>query len=211
MRLEFAKRYIDKDEEFWNRVLFTDETKVNLFGNDSRGKVWRKKNTALDVNNLTPTVKHGGGSVMVWGAIAASGVGRMVFIDGVMDQHQYKRILEDNLKDSVDGLGLGQSWIFQQDNDPKHTARSVKEWLLYHAPRQLNSPPQSPDLNPIEHCWDILKRKVATKHVRSRDELKIALEEAWKEISPDETRNLVRSMPRRLQAVIDAKGGPTKY
>lgn len=107
LRLDFAKRYINKDEEFWKAVLFTDETKVNLFGNDGRGKVWRKKNTALDVNNLIPTVKHGGGSVMVWGAIAASGVGRLVFIDGVMDQHKYKRILEDNLKDSVDILGLG--------------------------------------------------------------------------------------------------------
>lgn len=143
--------------------------------------------------------------------MAASGVGRLAFIDGVMDQYQYKRILEGNLKDCVDGLGLGRSWIFQQDNDPKHTARSVKDWLLYHAPRQLNSPPQSPDLNPIEHCWDILKRKVGAKKARNTDELKTALEEAWGEISPGETKNLVSSMPRRLQAVIDANGGPTKY
>lgn len=211
LRLEFAKRYLEKDEAFWESVLFTDETKVNIFGNDGRGKVWRKKNSALDVKNLIPTVKHGGGSVMVWGAMAASGVGRLVFIEGRMDQRQYKQILEGNLKASVDALGLGRRWIFQQDNDPKHTARSVKEWLLQHAPRQLNSPPQSPDLNPIEHCWDILKRKVGKKSPRNKTDLKAALEEAWKEITVNETKNLVRSMSRRLQAVIDSKGGPTKY
>lgn len=211
LRLEFAKTYLNKDINFWKRVLFTDESKFNLFGNDGRGKVWRKKNAALEPKNVVPTVKHGGGNVMAWGAMAASGVGRLVFIDGIMDRYYYKQLLEHNLQPSVDMLGLGQSWIFQQDNDPKHTAIIVRDWLLYHAPRQLKSPPQSPDLNPIEHVWDVLKRKIAHVDVPNKQKLKDALQKCWSEITPDVTENLVASMPRRLQAVIDAKGGPTKY
>jgi len=72
----------------------------------------------------------GGGSVMVWGAVAASGVGNFVFVEGIMDRFQYKSIFENNLKASVDKLSLGASWIFQEDNDPKHTAKIVKDWLF---------------------------------------------------------------------------------
>ncbi|GBP03423.1 Transposable element Tcb1 transposase [Eumeta japonica] len=211
LRLEFARAHLNKDVDFWKRVIFTDESKFNVFGNDGRSKVWRKPNTALDPQNIIPTVKHGGGSVMVWGAMASSGVGRLVFVEGNMDRYQYKNILEHNLKASVDSLCLGNQWIFQQDNDPKHTAHVVRDWLLYYAPRQLNSPPQSPDLNPIEHIWDVLDKKVRKYDISSRETLKTALIRAWSEITPDITENLVNSMPRRLQAVIDAQGGPTKY
>lgn len=139
LRLEFAKEHKEKGIDFWKKVLFTDESKFNIFGSDGRAKVWRKTNTALDPKNLVSTVKHGGGSVMVWGAVASSGVGRLAFIEGNMDRYQYKSLLEHNLKPSVDNLHLGSGWIFQQDNDPKHTAKIIKEWLLYYAPRQLNT------------------------------------------------------------------------
>lgn len=76
--------------------------------------------------------------------MAASGVGRLVFIEGNMDRHMYKSILEENLRPSVDSLGLGSSWIFQQDNDPKHTAHTVRDWMLYYALRQFKSPPNPP-------------------------------------------------------------------
>ncbi|CAK9796240.1 Transposable element Tcb1 transposase [Anthophora quadrimaculata] len=211
LRLDFAKKYKDMDEDFWRRVLFTDESKFNIFGSDGRAKIWRKPGTALQRKNLIPTVKHGGGSVMVWGAIAAAGVGNLAFIDGILDRHLYKSILEKHLQPSVDSLGMGRDWIFQQDNDPKHTARLVKDWLLYYAPRQLGSPPQSPDLNPIEHVWELLTRKIDHTTVNSKESLKEALTKAWSEITISETENLVLSMPRRLRAVIEARGGPTKY
>lgn len=211
LRLEFAQQHLDKGLDFWKRVLFTDESKYNIFGSDGRAKVWRKANTAMNPKNLLATVKHGGGNVMVWGAVAASGVGNLAFIEGNMDRYQYKSILEQNLKASVDNLNLGERWIFQQDNDPKHTAQFVKDWLIYHAPRQLYSPPQSPDLNIIEHVWEILQRRIRKHHITSAQTLKNKLEEEWREISPAELENLVASMPRRLQAVVDAHGGPTKY
>ncbi|GFY23421.1 transposable element Tc1 transposase [Trichonephila clavipes] len=111
-RLEFAK----------------NSSKFNIFGSDGRRTVWQKPSTALDPKNLRPSVKHGGGSVMVWGYI-----------------------LNNNLKESAKKLGLDGNFIFQQDNDPKHTARNVKMWCLFHCKQQLHTPPQSPDINVIEN------------------------------------------------------------
>ncbi|GFU39943.1 transposable element Tcb2 transposase [Trichonephila clavipes] len=120
-------------------------------------------------------------------------------------------ILQNNLKESADKLGLGSNFIFQQDNDPKHTAFVVKEWLLYHCRNQLNTPPQSPDLNVIENLWSHLERAVQKHQITSKEQLKSVLQEEWLNIAPETTRHLVESMPRRLEAVISAKGYATKY
>uniref|UniRef100_A0A034UZ64 Transposable element Tc1 transposase n=1 Tax=Bactrocera dorsalis TaxID=27457 RepID=A0A034UZ64_BACDO len=86
-RLTFAKNHVLKDATFWDTVIFSDESKFNVFGSDGRSMVWRKPNKQLDVKNLRATVKHGGGSVMVWACMAATGVGNLVFIDGNMDKN----------------------------------------------------------------------------------------------------------------------------
>ncbi|GFV18606.1 transposable element Tcb2 transposase [Trichonephila clavipes] len=65
-RLDFAKTHELKTDNFWKKVIFSDESKFNTFGSDGLRTVWRRPNTALDPKNLRPTVKHGGGSVMVW-------------------------------------------------------------------------------------------------------------------------------------------------
>ncbi len=79
--LTFAKKYLDNQQDFWANILWTDETKVELFGRC----VCRKTNTAFHKKNIIPTVKHGGGSVMAWGCFAASGPGWLAIIDGTMN------------------------------------------------------------------------------------------------------------------------------
>ncbi|GFT24305.1 transposable element Tc1 transposase [Trichonephila clavipes] len=96
-----------------------------------------------------------------------------------------------------------------QVNDP--TAFVVKEWLLYHCRYQLNTLPQSPDLNVIENLWSHLERDVQKHQITSKEQLKSVLQEEWLNIAPEITRHLVESMPRRLEAVISAKGYATKY
>lgn len=210
-RLEFAKNLVGSSQNFWNRTIFTDESKFEIFGGGRKQKIWRLKNEEMHPKNLLPTVKHGGGSVMVWGCMSSSGVGNLVFIESIMRKEDYLRILKKNLKPSVNKLGLDSSWIFQQDNDPKHTAKIVKDWLARNVPNQLHSPPQSPDLNPIEHLWEHLDRQVRKHNITSRDQLKNCLIEEWAKIPQDVTQNLVDSMRSRMEEVIKAKGGPTKY
>lgn len=210
-RLAFAKKYIDKDMAFWRTVLFTDESKFNIFGNDGKQIVWRRANTALKKNNLTPTVKHGGGNCMVWGCMAANGVGNLAFITTKMDQYIYLNLLKENLQPSVQKLGLPSTYSFQQDNDPKHTAHLVKLWLLYNVRNQLKTPPQSPDINPIEHLWAHIENKLRDHPIPSKHILQEKLIEEWNKTGSEVTNKLVESMPRRLKAVIDAKGYPTSY
>ncbi|CAK9832656.1 Transposable element Tc1 transposase [Anthophora retusa] len=89
-RLQFAKTYVNCDNNFWKSVIFSDETKINLFGRDGKKQiVWRKPNTEYHVRNTCPTVKHGGGSVMLWGCIGTNGTGNMEFVEGTMDKIKY--------------------------------------------------------------------------------------------------------------------------
>lgn len=78
---------------------------------------------------------------MLWGSMAASGTGAMVFIDTTMNKMGYLNILKRNLQPSVQKLNLPNDYHFQQDNDPKHTSHVVREWLLYNVPKQLKTPP----------------------------------------------------------------------
>lgn len=210
-RLAFAKAYVDKPQEYWDNVLFTDESKFNVSESDGKVTVWRRVGEELLEKNLKGTVKHGGGSVLVWGCMAANGTGNLHFIDGIMDHRKYIAILTEELLPSVTRLGIAGSYVFSQDNDPKHTAINTRLWLLYNTRAQLVTPPQSPDINPIENLWAEAERQLRKRQIRNRNDLRTSLMEIWSEIEPEITRTLVGSMKRRLEAVIAANGGPTKY
>lgn len=128
-RLEYARRYVSKPLTFWESIIWSDETKVNLFGPDGHQKVWRKNREALNPKNLLPTVKHGGGSVMVWACFGAKGVGNLEFVDGIMTGDSYRQILDRDILDSARKIGIGRRFIFQQDSDPKHTSKIVTEFF----------------------------------------------------------------------------------
>ncbi|GFY04328.1 transposable element Tcb2 transposase [Trichonephila clavipes] len=144
--------------------------------------------------------------------MAATGVGNLVIIDGIMNQYSYLNILKNNLSQSASKLGLDGCFTFQKDNDPKHTARVVREWLLYNVRKQIKkNRPQSPDLNPIEHLWNYLDRQIRKQEIKTKNDLKKTLLEEWQKIPSSVTQNLVKSVPSRLRAVIKAKGYPTNY
>ncbi len=98
-----------KQQSFCENVLWTDETKVELFGKGHHGTVYRKRNEAFKEKN---TVKHGGGSKMFWGCFAASDTGCLDCVNGIMKSDDYQRILGCYVVSSVRKLRLHQrSWV----------------------------------------------------------------------------------------------------
>ncbi|GFS97543.1 transposable element Tcb2 transposase [Trichonephila clavipes] len=142
---------------------------------------------------------------MVWGCVAHNGAGNLAFIDNKMNVLAYIDVLRHHFLDNAKKFSthMKNTFIFQQDNDPKHTAFVTKTWLLYHASRRHETPLQSPLLNLIENLWMHLYTEVRKKNVTSKENLKEKLQEVWNSI---ETKKLIESMSRRLEAVIKANG-----
>lgn len=213
-RLEFAKNHQDWTEEDWNRVIFSDESKINRFNSDGRSWCWFRENKQLEERTVKPQRKFGGGGIMIWACMTHMGVGFMCKIEGNMDQHLYKSILEDDLMKTIEYYQLDEEkLIFQHDNDPKHKSKLVQEWLSDQEFPTLQWPAQSPDLNPIEHLWSEVKRQLNKFDSPPKGVLELweRVQSIWNNISVEICRNLYNSMPRRIAAVIKAKGRWTKY
>ncbi len=102
-------------------------------------------------------------------------------------------------------------FIFQQNLAPAHTAKSTKSWLNDHGVGVLDWPANSPVLNPIDNIWGVVKMKMRNKRPKNADELKATFKETWASIPAQQCHKRITSMPRRIKAVIKAKGAPTKY
>ena len=214
-RLKFAQYHENWTVEDWKRVLWSDETKINRIGSDGKVYVWKQRGEPPSDRTTTPTVKHGGGNnLMVWGCMGWNGVGKLIEVQGKMDAVQYCEILDEGVAESFEKLDMPEEeGIFQQDNNPKHTSRKADQWFEDNNIQVLQWPAQSPDMNPIEHLWHHLKSQLQKYDLPPKGvhELWERVVKEWDEIPPEVCQRLIESMPRRIQAVIRAKGGHTKY
>ncbi|KAG2467436.1 TCB1 transposase, partial [Polypterus senegalus] len=221
-RLDFAKEHLKKPAQFRKNILWTDETKINLYQNDGMKKVWRRGGTAHYPKHTTSSVKHGGGSVMAWVCMAASGTGTLVFIDNAtqdrssrMNSEVFRDILSAQIQLNAVKL-IGRHFMIQMDNDPKQSQEFIKaqKWKILQWPSQSPGAscitPCAPDLNPIENAFHLLKTKLRTERPTNKQQLKAVAVKAWQSIKKEETQHLVMSMSSRLQAVIASKGFSTK-
>ncbi len=194
----------------WSKVLFSDESKFCIsFGNQGP-RVWRKSGEAQNPCCLKSSVKFPQ-SVMIWAAMSSAGVGPLCFLKSTVNAAIYQEILEHFMLPSADKIYGDADFIFQQDLAPAHTAKGTKSWFNDHGVTVLDWPANSPDLNPIENLWGIVKRKMRDTRPNNADELKATVKETWASIPPQQCHKLITSMPRRIEAVIKAKGAPTKY
>ena len=209
-RYNLSKKFIKVSDENWKPVIFSDESSYELFDTKIRQHCYRKDGTALDHCNLQATVKHGGGKIMVWGCISYHGVGRLAFVENTMNTAQYIHILSNNLEQSASDMGLA-SFIFQQDGARCHTSKLAMEYFEQQQIELLEWAPQSPDLNPIEHVWAFMKKKLKLSPAKNLQELKVKLVQIWNEIPLEFIQKLIKGMFKRSYEVFKAKGGHISY
>lgn len=209
-RLEWAKKHANWTAEQWNSVLWTDESKFEIFGSKRRVYVRRFPGEQMNDDCVVSTIKHGNGNVMVWGCFAGNRVGTLKKIDGILRKEGYLSILRDTAIPCGRQL-CGRNFVFQEDNDPKHSSALCRNYLQglerKNVCKRMIWPAQSPDLSPIEFLWDELDRQVRKTAATNEKNFWLRLQQAWVNIPHETLQKLVNRMPRICQAVIKAKGG----
>ncbi|CAM4961677.1 unnamed protein product [Rotaria socialis] len=170
-RVEWAKEHLNDD---WKATIFTDESSFQLFRNTIRR--WSK--CAAEEKKRIPKNRQ---KVHVSGSISYRG--RIVFhsFQNIMDSNYYIEILENNLIMNAKRQ-FKTKWRLQQDNDPKHRSSKTERWLSENVPVVMNWPANSPDLNPIENIWNIMKHRIEKRKPKNINELKIFIDEEWNSI-----------------------------
>lgn len=186
---------------------------LQIFGTSGSTSVRRRPDEEYHPQFVVPIVKFGGGSLMVWGCIVRDGVGEIAVCEGRMTAAKYIEVLAENLEASVFKICSegSDTFIFQQDSAPCHTTKISKQRLADNNIRILDWPAQSPDLNPIDHVWAELKRRVKKENTPNVEQLKTAVIKVWSDIDPGFCQKLVDSMIRRVASGIKSKDGPTRY
>lgn len=211
-RRTFAQEHVDWQLRHWTPILFTDESRFCLTRCDGRLRVWRRPGERYSQAAIQEVDRFGNGSVMVWGGISIDHRTELVVINGRLNARQYiDQVLDNHVLPMAAEIGDG--FVLMQDNARPHTAEVTRTFLQNHRIQVMDWPAISPDLNPIEHVWDLLDRRVRARPnpPDTLQQLQEALNEEWRIIPQEDLRRLIRSMPRRCQAVIQAGGGHTRY
>lgn len=224
--LEFAQSKLEWDEEDWYNIFWTDECYIWMGELRGTVHVTRIKDESFHEDCLLPHfVKKD--SFMIWGGILESTEERFLiiwdkknwgsikataYINHILEpvvkpflHHQYEQILSRQTL---------SSWIiFMDDTAPAHRAKITQEFKKKNFFRILNWSSNSPDLNPIENIWNLLKNRLQAREPRPQEieEIKKAVVEEWNAIIIEEIRKYVDSMPKRIQEVISSNGGHTRW
>ena len=203
-RKKWCKIQLDNNEQFQN-VVFTDECTVQL---DHHGRLCFRKQK--QPRSLKQRPKHPA-KVHIWGGISMRGATRLVMFTGIMNAIKYGQILETGLVPFLrtcfpDGARL------QQDNDPKHSSKYINRLFKFHNVYWWRTPPESPDLNPIENCWGSLKQYLRTSYKPTNlEELMDGIERFWLSLTPAICRKYIEHLHKVMPKVIEVNGNPSGY
>ncbi|CAB4007133.1 Transposable element Tcb2 transposase [Paramuricea clavata] len=203
-RLVFCLKAMKEKDSFENAI-FSDETTVEI---QQYTRYCFRKNGSLPKRKGRP--KHPL-KVHVWAGISYRGATKVCIFTGIMESIGYQTILERNLLPFI-ASEYPDGHRFWQDNDPKHTSNSTKEWMKANGINHWPTPPESPDLNPIENFWANLKHHLRkfTKPT-NKEELVQGIQEYWKTVTPAMCQRYVNHVRKVVPAVIACGGGPTGY
>uniref|UniRef100_A0AAR2KIE9 Tc1-like transposase DDE domain-containing protein n=1 Tax=Pygocentrus nattereri TaxID=42514 RepID=A0AAR2KIE9_PYGNA len=197
-----------------NRLHEDDESRFTLSTCDRGDRVWRCRGERSAACNIFQHDRFGSGSVMVWGGISLEGHTALhVVATGSLTAIRYRdEILRPLVRPYAGTVGPG--FLLMQDNARPHGAGVCQQLLQDEGIEAMDWPASSPDLNPIEHIWDIMSRSIHQRHVAPQtvqEQLADALVQVWEETPQEIICHLIRSMPRRCREVIHARGGHRQY
>ena len=173
-RVQWAKENKKTD---WEKVVFSDEMSIWLAG--GRICLWCKG----DSKAVKPSTKHSP-KLHVWGAFSARGTFPIKIFTENLTGQLYCDILHECLVEQASVLHP-DGWIFQEDNDPKHTSKVAKGFMQDRGISRMDWPACSPDMNPIENIWSWIKRKIDLKSPRNLIELAEVLNDTWNSLEPE--------------------------
>lgn len=211
-RLRFAQTYLNFD---WSTTIFTDE---KCFKSSQHGRLnlWRYNSTRYTEDHVVPNFSSGRISANIWGWMSADGVGELVLLPSRANATHYLSVLEDSMLPSVRTVYPADELpevSYVQDNARTHTARIVNEWFNRHSDIVVIPwPARSADLNPIENLWGLMVQRWENRNERTKEAIENHCRIIWEDTrGTDLCFRLVGSMRNRLQCVIEANGGYTRY
>ena len=203
-RVAWCKEEIKSKDNFAD-IIFSDECTVQL---EQHGRLcFRKKKQP---RKLKPRPKHPP-KLHIWGAISFHGASQIVMFTGNMDAHRYEQILERSLVPFIQDC-YPSGHRFQQDNDPKHTSNHIDDYFESRHINWWRTPPESPDLNPIENVWGSLKQYLRnTYKPKNLTELKSGIEQFWQSLTPEVCKRYINHLNKVIPKVIQVDGNPSGY
>ena len=210
-RVAWARKYKDWTKDEWKNVLFSDESHFMVQGQQKR-YVRRSQGEMVTEQHINQTVKHPQ-KKMFWGSFSFNGVGSLYPVSGMMNADKYIDVIQHKVVRDMQTAFPDGRGIFQQDLAPCHAAKKVKKVFQENQIKVLEWPGNSPDLNPIENLWAIIKNQLRSKDCSNLTRLIEAVIAIWfhdEEIAKS-CQNLVCSMPKRVKQVLKNKGGHISY
>ncbi len=202
-RLEWALQ--NQGGRFGN-VIYSDEASIQI--ETHRLRCYRKKG---EKPKPKPRPKHPV-KVHVWAGISMEGATDIAIFTGIMDAEFYVRILERCLVPFVKNTFGSREHRFMQDNDPKHVSRRAQRFFEENNINWWRTPPESPDLNPIENMWHELKEFLRAKvKPRNLAQLKAGIKTFWATVTPAKCTKYIRHLDKVIPKVIELKGDATGY
>ena len=177
-RFDWSHDHLGWTIRTWRRVHWSDESRFLLRPTDGRARVWRQRNTSFQDNHILGTTAFGGGGVTVWGCFSFDCKLDFYVLDGNLTGQKYRdNVLAPCVVPHFYNHALADRPMFMDNNARPHRARIVQHFLQQEAVQTIPWPAMSPDMNPIEHVWDFIGRKINQRNPKCQniDELRTAL------------------------------------